>query len=460
MFISVTGNVRSFKSEKVFSVKNKLLLGTALLSLLSGAGVASAQTLQEVSPSEVPGAISASGTELPTNSVTPPVSSQPVQVARHEGPGSDVFLNPDDDPLARDSRLTRYFNHIGAKLTLFARQGHAGLFGYFSLIPATHNGVPVIDPKTGKQVVKKQIIYAIPGDEYEVLEGDLRGSNGEPLTLKKLIEIRDGAKAISENLEDVLGGGSAPVAKDQSAPQGSAASQPAPASQSGGAVNQGYLNPLLLPQQPDKALEYPQGISVSDTILKVIEEKWGKPSIDAGGFLKDVTNHTSHFIVGDNEKAPLLYLVVDPRCEYCHALWHEVRPYVLSGKIRAMIILSSAKGGAASLDDAAQILSSHKAGSLWMNGVGNNPAAPVPMLTQPSDEHYQAYYRAVETSNNRFLQKYAPAVISGSTGVPLSMFVSKNKVYGYMGTLDPIFVSTFIGRLTGADDKGFSETVH
>lgn len=439
-------------------VKKGLLFGIASLVFVCGSSYA--QTLQQVNPSELQDTIaSSSGVLLPQNgsgAVTPPVQNASPQSS---GPvwGGDVFLHPEDDPLARDSRLSRYFHRIGAQLRLFSRQGHAGLYGYFSRIPATHNGQPVIDQKTGLQVVKTQVIYVIPGDDGEFIEGDLRSSEGEPLTLKKLVEMREGAKSISENLEEILGGGG-------SAPQSSTSSVPAPApaeqSSSASPAQQSYTNPLELPQKPNDALQYPQGLKLSDKDVKAVDTVWLKPNINADELLKDVSDHTSHFVVGSNQNAPMIYLIVDPHCEFCHALWYEVRPYVLSGKIRATIILSSLKGGQASLDDAAQILSSHKAGPLWMSGVGNNPAMPVPMITPPSNDRYKAYYKAVETSNNQFLQKYLAQVMPNAPGgVPLSMFVYNGHVYGFVGTFQPIIVSSFIGRLTGADDKGVSETI-
>lgn len=438
---------------------NKYFLFGAVsaIGLLGSITSASASYLQEASPSEITESASANNNnvDLPSGySSTPSISASTVTGGRNSS-GGDIFLHPDTDPLSPKSGtpLRRYYDRIGAKLTFMGRQGHGGLFGYFSRVLATHNGAPLINPETGQQVTKTQVIYGIPGDGYDVLEGNLRNSDGEALTLKRLIELQDGAETVRQNLVEVLGaqkGTSQPPASNVEPQQNNEAEK---------SIVKKLTSPLLLPDRPNDAFDYPQGVHLTPEEPKNMDSKWMHASIDANSFLKDINEHTSHFVVGENKSAPMMYLTVDPRCEYCHALWYELRPYVLSGKIRATIILTSLKGEA-SLSDAAQILSSHRAGALWMDGVGNNPSNPISFTTDTNDSRYIAYAKAVSESNNRFLIHYSQQIAPGQVvSVPMTTFVSKGHVYAHVGTIDPLLVALWVGRLTGSVDRGISETI-
>lgn len=105
-------------------------------------------------------------------------------------------------------------------------------------------------------------------------------------------------------------------------------------------------------------------------------------SIDRDAFLNDVES-VAWFSVGLDE-APILYMVADPQCPYCHAAWQQLRPKVMNGDINLRVILVDYLTG--SRDKSISLLARDEPGRAWLTGEGSvqgmNVQSPPPSDSQ------------------------------------------------------------------------------
>lgn len=89
---------------------------------------------------------------------------------------------------------------------------------------------------------------------------------------------------------------------------------------------------------------------------------------------------TAWFSLG-RDGAPVVYMLADPQCPYCHSVWAQLRPRVEAGEIQVKIILVGALPG--SEERAISILARPEPGRVWFAGEGSSsrPVAPPPAET-------------------------------------------------------------------------------
>lgn len=137
-------------------------------------------------------------------------------------------------------------------------------------------------------------------------------------------------------------------------------------------------------------------------------DKWLVPNADIGKFAKDIDN-VYWFSVGKKDaKVPVLYMIADPQCPFCHRAWGEIRNLVFSGKLNVHIIMISGLPG--SDGPAAELLSRANPGLSWLQGEGSTDGA-IPMSTPTSAKEYKAAENYVHVNSayaNRMNVKKTP----------------------------------------------------
>lgn len=90
-----------------------------------------------------------------------------------------------------------------------------------------------------------------------------------------------------------------------------------------------------------------------------------------------VRDRTGWINVGSprSKDAPVVYMVADPQCPYCHATWLRLRDMVATGKISVTFILINGLPGSESL--ALSILSQPDPGRAWYQGEGSVDNHPI-----------------------------------------------------------------------------------
>lgn len=83
---------------------------------------------------------------------------------------------------------------------------------------------------------------------------------------------------------------------------------------------------------------------------------------------------TAWFSLGD-ETRPVVYMVVDPQCPYCHRAWKALEPMIASKKFAVRIIVTSILPG--SDEKAKSLLGRANPGEAWLRGEGSSNDVPV-----------------------------------------------------------------------------------
>jgi thiol:disulfide interchange protein DsbG len=131
-------------------------------------------------------------------------------------------------------------------------------------------------------------------------------------------------------------------------------------------------------------------------------------------------------------------MVADPNCPFCHALWRDLRPMIMSQEISLRVIMIA--GLVNSEADAISILSRQDPGQAWFAGEGSERTMPVAAPPQKDSEAYKNGYRYLER-NMVFIEKM------GVVGTPhLFYFDAEGALYESAGI--PENRSAFFGSLT------------
>ena len=155
--------------------------------------------------------------------------------------------------------------------------------------------------------------------------------------------------------------------------------------------------------------------------------------MDQKAFLAEF-NKAAWFTIGKDD-LPMLYMVVDPQCPYCHKAWSEIKDRIAQGKFSARIVMTSILDG--SDPKAASILGRKNPGAAWLRGEGSSEIVDV----QPAPADEMARGKAALTLNKAFSGKIK------LTGTPFLAYVGKDgKFYSIDGLPDDL--DGFLAHLT------------
>lgn len=85
----------------------------------------------------------------------------------------------------------------------------------------------------------------------------------------------------------------------------------------------------------------------------------------------------AHWIEFGDKAAPLIYVVADPECPYCHAFWQTIRPYIARGAVRVRLIVEGVVNGDRSVAAATLILSAPDGRASWNDYIDGKPIPPM-----------------------------------------------------------------------------------
>ena len=108
------------------------------------------------------------------------------------------------------------------------------------------------------------------------------------------------------------------------------------------------------------------------------------------------------FSVGASD-APVLYMLADPNCPFCHNAWKELRPMIMAREISVRVILVAGLEG--SEPEALSILSRDEPGRAWFAGEGSTASMPVAPPPNSGSSEYQEAVKYLRT-NTEFMNKY------------------------------------------------------
>ena len=164
-----------------------------------------------------------------------------------------------------------------------------------------------------------------------------------------------------------------------------------------------------------------------------------KSSLDKSKFIKDVAV-VPWFSVG-KPGAPVVYMIADPLCPYCHRMWQTLAPRVAKGDFAVNVILIDGLPG--SHDAAISLLSRPNISAVWESGEGSSdaPIAPPPPPAAPGsqDEKAQKTVQGWLARNDAFAHSV------NITSTPLLAYVGKDGVlYSAEGPRD---IDAFLSAL-------------
>lgn len=241
----------------------------------------------------------------------------------------------------------QYLQRSGVKLTFLGEQG--GLQGYLG------------ESATGKV----QTFYLTP-DGNHVVAGVLFRRGGINVTGVQIEDMKsrfESARKSMENAEEEVG--NVEITDE--------------------------LPPPEVPRLPDASaagFSAVSGLSIADGGQEAAgnAEAWIS-HLDRDKFLEDVQN-VAWFSVGV-DTAPVIYMVADPQCPYCHAAWGQLRPKVTAREVTLRIILIDALTG--SREKAISLLSRDEPGRAWFAGEGSlNGMAIAPPPASDTEEYREA----------------------------------------------------------------------
>jgi protein-disulfide isomerase len=108
------------------------------------------------------------------------------------------------------------------------------------------------------------------------------------------------------------------------------------------------------------------------------------------------------FSVGAGD-APVLYMLADPQCPFCHKAWQEIRPMIMSREISVRVILVAGLQG--SEPRSISILSRDEPGRAWFAGEGSTKSMPIAPPPGSNSEEFQRG-RGYLNTNMTFMEKH------------------------------------------------------
>jgi protein-disulfide isomerase len=293
----------------------------------------------------------------------------------------------EDSPLAGRAveapPALKYLQAQGVKLTYLGEDG--GLKGYLGENP---NG-------------KMQTFYLSP-DGNHVIAGLLFRSGGINVTGLQINDMQKRYEDARKQMED------ARKQMDVPAPQAAQPQeQPKPEAQPQAAQPRAEAAPPAAPQA-------------------AAASAWLSP-IDKAKFLSEVEK-TAWFAVGDKD-APVLYMVADPQCPFCHKAWEEIRQQVLDHKLAVRVVLINGLSGSEPL--AVSLLSRQDPGRAWLGGEGSRDGVHISPPPAQGSKEWNGAHHYLELNDN-----FAFNVV-GIKGTPLFAYVGKDgKLYSAEGPRD------------------------
>jgi thiol:disulfide interchange protein DsbG len=153
------------------------------------------------------------------------------------------------------------------------------------------------------------------------------------------------------------------------------------------------------------------------------------PSGKSASMLKALSSAST--IELGNRNAPLAYVIVDPRCPYCHIFLDKVAPAIDAGKIRLRVLVSNALASSAS--DATAILGSkHPVEMLKAAFFPGGPRAARPESADEAKANQDLGMERLQVNENTRL--LLDKMIGDGGGVPLIIYRSKSQG-GKVGTV-------------------------
>lgn len=118
-------------------------------------------------------------------------------------------------------------------------------------------------------------------------------------------------------------------------------------------------------------------------------------------FEKDL-DKVAWFSVGSSD-APVLYMLSDPQCPFCHKAWKDLRPMIMSRELSVRVIMVSGLEG--STPKAISILSREEPGRAFFAGEGSTKSMPIAPPPNSSSSDFKRA-RGYLNTNMAFMEKY------------------------------------------------------
>ncbi len=91
------------------------------------------------------------------------------------------------------------------------------------------------------------------------------------------------------------------------------------------------------------------------------------------------------FQVGAPE-APVIYMVADPQCPFCHATWQRLKPLVFARQLQVRVLMIAGLAGSDPL--ARSILARDNPSTAWLDGEGSIQGVPIKQGPLPGSPNY------------------------------------------------------------------------
>lgn len=227
--------------------------------------------------------------------------------------------------LSADSEkgVLKYLIDSGVRLTYLGDAG--GLKGYLGESPSG----------------KVQTFYVTP-DEKHVVAGVLFRETGTNVTGVQIADMENRYRAAQRNAE---------IARGETDVEVTAVPEPA--------VTNG-LSEVSIP-------EVQSGAAAQQDVSEYLSDR-------AGDGVRQELESAAWFQVGVDD-APVVYMVADPNCPYCHRAWQDLRPRVVNREVTVRIILIAGLQGSEA--KALSLLSRDVPSRAWFAGEGSTRMQPV-----------------------------------------------------------------------------------
>ena len=231
---------------------------------------------------------------------------------------------------------------------------------------------------------RMQVIYITP-DGNTLITGIAFSAQGENLTGRQLDEMRSRMEGDRARLDETRR-----QAEEQARQAEARAAEVAAQNEALAAIrDQIGTAPALAPNAPAN----PAAGSLTPGMVNRMTRPAATPTANV-----DISRHaypgdaSALFAAADAlpslrigvDHAPVVYMVADPQCIYCHETWATLRPRVLAGEIQLRVILIGGLEG--SRDRVISLLSRPDAALAWVRGEGSTagvPVAPPPPRNSP-----------------------------------------------------------------------------
>ena len=311
-------------------------------------------------------------------------------------PGTDMapFAHLDADAPApaasTDATMLDWLRSKGMTVTPFgSREG--GLDAYM-----------VVSPPAGPDGKGKlQAFYVMPDPHYAVA-GMMMGRNLENVTGLQLgkakFEVQAADQARAQPTASAVRPGIDPAARPDTAAAKAAADTsrdaagPAPTPDPRTAPA-----PQAAPAQVPRptALPEPAAPQVSPGPGPAASARF-RSNIDVAALMEGFTTSV-WFQVGAAD-APVLYMVVDPQCPFCHAAWAKLKPLVFARKLNVRVVMIAGIKGSDPL--ARSILTRDNPSTAWLDGEGSIEGVPVRQGPLPGSPNFDRAGRMLQVNAN------------------------------------------------------------